>query len=115
MGDSPGFQQRGKRHGGARGAEQMKVAILAGGLGTRLAEETELKPKPMVEIGGRPILWHIMKLYAHHGFKEFLVALGYKGDEIKRYFVDYHRVNRDLVINLATGDLETDRRPADDR
>ncbi len=62
----------------------MKVAILAGGLGSRLQEETEIKPKPMVEIGGRPILWHIMKLYAHYGFNEFVIALGYKGDYIKR-------------------------------
>jgi glucose-1-phosphate cytidylyltransferase len=92
----------------------MRVVILAGGLGTRLAEETEVKPKPMVEVGGRPILWHIMKLYAHHGFKEFFVALGYKGDIIKRYFVDYHCLNRDLLVNLATGELKADDRRADD-
>ena len=61
----------------------MKVAILAGGFGTRLAEETEIRPKPMVEIGSKPILWHIMKIYAHYGFKEFVIALGYKGDYIK--------------------------------
>ena len=66
----------------------MKVVLLAGGLGTRLTEETEIRPKPMVEIGGRPILWHIMKHYAHYGFQEFLVALGYKGEYIKRYFFD---------------------------
>ena len=66
-----------------------KVVILAGGMGTRLTEETEVRPKPMVEIGGRPILWHIMKRYAHYGFNEFVVALGYKGDVIKRYFLDY--------------------------
>ncbi len=71
----------------------MKVVILAGGLGTRLAEETETKPKPMVEIGGRPILWHIMKHYAHYGFNEFFVALGYKGEVIKRYFLDYTPLN----------------------
>ncbi|HYY97771.1 MAG TPA: glucose-1-phosphate cytidylyltransferase [Pyrinomonadaceae bacterium] len=92
----------------------MKVVILAGGLGTRLAEETEVKPKPMVEIGGRPILWHIMKLYAHHGFKEFFVALGYKGDVIKRYFVDYHCLSRDLVVDLATGHLKSDGEDAED-
>ena len=63
----------------------MKVVILAGGLGTRLAEETEVRPKPMVEIGGRPILWHILKIYYHHGFNEFVIALGYKGEHIKRY------------------------------
>ena len=68
----------------------MKVVILCGGLGTRLAEETEVRPKPMVEIGGRPILWHIMKHYAHYGFNEFVIALGYKGEVIKRYFLDYH-------------------------
>ena len=68
----------------------MKVVILAGGLGTRLAEETGVKPKPMVEIGGRPILWHIMNMYAAHGYKEFIVALGYKGEVIKNYFLNYY-------------------------
>ena len=66
----------------------MKVAILAGGVGTRFAEETEVKPKPMIEIGGRPILWHIMKHYAQYGFNEFIIALGYKGDMIKDYFIN---------------------------
>ena len=66
----------------------MKVVILAGGLGTRLQEETEVKPKPMVEIGGRPVLWHIMNIYAHHNFKEFVIALGYKGEFIKNYFLN---------------------------
>ena len=66
----------------------MKVGILAGGKGSRLAEETEIKPKPMVEIGGHPILWHIMEHYAHHGFDEFAIALGYRGEVIKRYMVD---------------------------
>src|SRR5256714_14905628 len=107
MGDSPGFQQRGKRHGGARGAEQMKVAILAGGLGSRLAEETELKPKPMVEIGGKPILWHLMKYYAHFGFNEFFIALGYKGEVIKRYFLDYYNLSGSMTVSLATGRVET--------
>src|SRR5947207_4013795 len=83
----------------------MKAIILAGGLGTRLAEETEIKPKPMVEVGGRPILWHIMKVYAHHGFKEFAVALGYKGDVIKRYFLDYATLNSSFTVHLASGDL----------
>jgi len=78
-----------------------KVVILAGGLGTRLAEETELKPKPMIEIGGKPILWHIMKSYAHYGVKEFFVALGYKGEVIKHYFCDYHTMSSDMTINLA--------------
>jgi glucose-1-phosphate cytidylyltransferase len=78
----------------------MKVVILAGGLGTRLAEETEVKPKPLVEIGGRPILWHILKHYAHHGFKEFYIALGYKGEEVKRFFLDYHALRGDLTVRL---------------
>jgi len=81
----------------------MKVVILAGGLGTRLAEETEAVPKPMVEIGGRPLLWHIMRHYARYGHKEFFIALGYKGDVIKRYFLDYRSVNGDLTINLSSG------------
>src|SRR2546423_7806730 len=104
MGDSPGFQQRGKRHGGARGAEQMKVAILAGGMGSRLAEETQLKPKPMVEIGGRPILWHIMSHYSTYKFEKFVIALGYKGEHIKRYICDYGLAENDLTIDLARGD-----------
>ena len=83
----------------------MKVVILAGGLGTRLTEETETRPKPMVEIGGRPILWHIMKLYAHYGFREFVVALGYKGDVIKRYFLDYAKLQSNFTVNLGSGDV----------
>lgn len=83
-----------------------KVVILAGGLGTRLAEETELKPKPMIEIGGKPILWHIMKNYAHYGVKEFLIALGYKGEVIKRYFLDYHSMGSDMTINLGNGKVK---------
>jgi glucose-1-phosphate cytidylyltransferase len=84
----------------------MKVVILAGGLGTRLAEETEVKPKPMVEIGGRPILWHIMKIYSAHGYKEFVIALGYKGEVIKDYFLNYHRLCNDLSISLKNGQVE---------
>jgi glucose-1-phosphate cytidylyltransferase len=83
----------------------MKVVILAGGLGTRLTEETETRPKPMIEIGGRPILWHIMKIYAHHNFREFVVALGYKGEVIKRYFLDYAKLQSDFTVNLASGDV----------
>jgi glucose-1-phosphate cytidylyltransferase len=79
------------------------VAILAGGVGTRLVEETEIKPKPMVEIGGTPILWHIMRHYAHYGFDDFVVALGYKGEYIKRYFVEYCSLVNDLTIDLGAG------------
>ncbi|MFZ1752149.1 MAG: glucose-1-phosphate cytidylyltransferase [Caldilineaceae bacterium] len=86
----------------------MKVVILAGGLGTRLAEETEVRPKPMVEIGGRPILWHIMKHYAHFDFSDFYVALGYKGEVIKRYFHDAYRLSGNISIDFATGQLKTD-------
>ena len=75
----------------------MKVVILCGGLGTRLREETEFRPKPMVEIGGRPILWHIMKNYAHHGFQEFVLCLGYRGNMIKDYFLNYAAMNNDGV------------------
>ena len=84
----------------------MKVGILAGGLGSRLSEETVVKPKPMVEIGGRPILWHIMMHYSTYGFKEFAVALGYKGEYIKRYMADYCSLAPDLRISLATGKVE---------
>jgi glucose-1-phosphate cytidylyltransferase len=81
----------------------MKVAILAGGLGSRLAEETETRPKPMVEIGGRPILWHVMKHYAHFDHRDFVIALGYKGEQIKRYMVDYCSVTGDLRVNTRDG------------
>jgi glucose-1-phosphate cytidylyltransferase len=79
----------------------VKVVILAGGQGTRLAEETDLRPKPMVEIGQRPILWHIMKHYAHHGFDEFVVALGYRGEDIKRFFLDYLSLSGDMTVRLG--------------
>ena len=82
----------------------MKVGILAGGHGTRLAEETEVKPKPMVEIGGKPVLWHIMMIYAQYGYKEFVIALGYKGEIIKRYMLDYCALSSDLTVNLENGD-----------
>jgi glucose-1-phosphate cytidylyltransferase len=84
----------------------MKVAILAGGLGTRLSEETEVKPKPMVEVGDHPILWHILKSYAAYGFQDFYLALGYKGEVIKRYFLDHYSLGGSLSINLKSGQVE---------
>jgi glucose-1-phosphate cytidylyltransferase len=88
----------------------MKVVIFAGGYGSRLSEETSLRPKPMVEVGGRPIIWHIMKIYAHYGFTEFVVLAGYKADYIKSYFLNYFMMNSDFTINLGSGDI-TWRRP----
>jgi glucose-1-phosphate cytidylyltransferase len=84
----------------------MKVVILAGGVGTRLQEETVVKPKPMVEIGGRPILWHIMKHYAHFGFNEFIIALGYKSEIIKQYFLDYYTLNSNFTVDLSNGNVQ---------
>lgn len=92
----------------------MKVVILAGGLGTRLREETTVKPKPMVEIGGMPILWHIMKTYAAHGFKEFVVALGYKGELIKDFFINYHFRSRNLTVRLGDGSVSIHQGPSED-
>ena len=80
----------------------MKAIILAGGPGTRLSEETEFRPKPMVNIGTQPILWHIMKIYAHYGIKDFIIALGYKGKMIKEYFYNYEFLNNDFTIELGT-------------
>ena len=92
----------------------MKTVILAGGLGTRLAEETDVKPKPMVEIGGRPILWHIMKHYAHYGVGEFVVPLGYLGDVIRRYFLNYATMRRTISVDLGTGQVSLeDREPVE--
>lgn len=84
----------------------MKVAILAGGFGTRLEEKTAKKPKPMVEIGGRPILWHIMQHYSHHGFNDFMIALGYKSEVIKKYMLDYCSLNSNLSLNLRQGTVQ---------
>ncbi|MEK9657758.1 MAG: glucose-1-phosphate cytidylyltransferase [bacterium] len=84
----------------------MKVVILAGGKGTRLAEETVHKPKPMVDIGGFPIIWHIMTIYSHFGFNDFYIALGYKGDMIKDYFLNYHKRQNDMTITLKSGDVK---------
>lgn len=79
----------------------MKTVILCGGIGTRLREETEFRPKPLVEIGGRPVLWHIMKLFAHHGFRDFVLCLGYRGNMIKEYFLNYEAMNNDFTICLG--------------
>jgi glucose-1-phosphate cytidylyltransferase len=88
----------------------MKVGILAGGLGSRLAEETEIRPKPMVEIGGMPILWHIMMIYSSYGYNDFAVALGYKGEYIKRWFQDYTSLGGSMSINTAYGAVKRDTR-----
>src|SRR3981189_3166444 len=95
----------------ARG--NMKAVILAGGLGTRLAEETAVRPKPMVEIGGRPIIWHIMKIYSAHGFNEFIICLGYKGYVIKEYFANYFLHMTDVTFHLAENRMEIHREMAE--
>jgi glucose-1-phosphate cytidylyltransferase len=84
----------------------MKVVLFAGGLGTRISEETDARPKPMVEIGGKPVLWHIMKIYSHYGFNEFIVCLGYKGYVIKEYFMNYFLHNSDITIELGNNKVE---------
>lgn len=86
---------------------QMKVVILAGGMGSRLQEETERRPKPMVEIGNKPILWHIMNIYSAHGFNEFIIALGYKGEIIKDYFLNFYPLNSNLTVDLQDGSVKT--------
>jgi glucose-1-phosphate cytidylyltransferase len=96
-----------------RGGLRVKAVILAGGRGTRLAEETTLRPKPMVEIGGRPILWHIMKTYAAHGVTDFVICLGYKGWQIKEYFLNYRLHSSDISVDLATGRVEVLRPSAE--
>ena len=83
----------------------MKVILLAGGFGTRLAEYTDIIPKPMVPVGGKPILWHIMKTYAHFGHKDFYVALGYKSEVIKEYFLNYRALNSDFTVDLSSGNV----------
>jgi glucose-1-phosphate cytidylyltransferase len=92
----------------------MKVAILAGGVGSRLSEETLLRPKPMVEIGERPILWHIMKHYAHYGHNDFVIAAGYKGDYIKRWMMNYGTLTGDVTINMRTGSVQVHDAEIDD-
>jgi len=92
----------------------MKVVILAGGYGTRLSEETAITPKPMIEIGGRPLLWHLMKSFSSHGFKEFIIALGYKGEVIKRYFLQYSELQSNLKIDLRKNSFKTENCIAED-
>lgn len=91
----------------------MKAVILAGGLGTRLSEETALRPKPMIEIGGRPLLWHIMKIYSAHGLNEFIVCLGYKGYIVKEYFANYPLHMSDVTVDMQAGSVEVHRRSAE--
>lgn len=91
----------------------MKAVILAGGLGTRLAEETSLRPKPMVEIGGRPILWHIMKIYSTYGINDFIVCLGYKGYVIKEYFANYFLHMSDVTFDMAKNQMTTHQNNAE--
>jgi glucose-1-phosphate cytidylyltransferase len=88
-------------------SKNMPVVILCGGMGTRLSEYTEVRPKPLVEIGGKPILWHIMKHYSRYGFREFILALGYKGDQIKRYFLDFYALGQDFTVSLKDGRVRT--------
>ena len=88
----------------------MKVVILAGGRGTRLSEETVTKPKPLVDVGGHPMLWHIMRIYAHHGFTDFTLALGHLGEAIKRYFLDLYTVSNDLTIDIGSGEVTVHER-----
>ena len=91
----------------------MKAVVLAGGLGTRISEETHLRPKPMVEIGGRPILWHILKLYSHHGINDFVICCGYKGYVIKEYFANYLLHSSDVTFDMADGCMEVHRQSAE--
>jgi glucose-1-phosphate cytidylyltransferase len=88
-------------------SKNMPVVILCGGMGTRLSEYTEVRPKPLVEIGGKPILWHIMKHYSRYGFREFILALGYKGDQIKSYFLDFYALGQDFTVSLKDGRVRT--------
>ena len=91
----------------------MKAVILAGGLGTRISEETHLKPKPMVEVGGRPLLWHILKLYSYHGINDFVICCGYKGYVIKEYFANYFLHSSDVTFHMADGRMEVHRQNAE--
>jgi glucose-1-phosphate cytidylyltransferase len=96
------------------GAPQPKVVILCGGQGTRMREETEWRPKPMIDVGGHPLLWHIMKIYANAGFRDFVLCLGYRGEMIKSYFANYHLLGSDFQVDLATGTIERTSARAED-
>lgn len=102
-----------RRHSDYDGIFQMKAVILAGGFGTRISEESHLKPKPMIEIGGRPILWHIMKMYSHHGINDFVICLGYRGYIIKEYFANYFLYQADITVDLGNNSLEVLHRKAE--
>ena len=91
----------------------MKAVILAGGLGTRLTEETTVRPKPMIEIGGKPVLWHIMKIYSHHGINDFIICLGYKGYMVKEYFANYFLHTSDVTFNLSSNEMQVHHRHAE--
>jgi glucose-1-phosphate cytidylyltransferase len=91
----------------------MKAVVLAGGLGTRISEETHLRPKPMIEIGGKPVLWHILKTYDAHGIREFVVCLGYRGYQVKEFFANYFLHTSDVTIDLATNELQVHRKKAE--
>src|SRR5918911_2475494 len=95
-------------------ARPPKVVLLCGGKGTRMREETEFRPKPMVEVGGRPLLWHIMKLYAAHGLRDFVLCLGYRGQMIKQYFLDYRALASDMTVNLRSGQVDYHAHEAED-
>lgn len=92
----------------------MKVVILAGGFGTRLSEETDIRPKPMVEVGGKPILWHIMKIYSNYGYKDFIICCGYKGYLIKEYFINYVKHMCDITVDLKSGDINVHKNYSED-
>jgi len=97
-----------------QGKSGVKTVILCGGMGTRLREETEWRPKPMVEVGGRPILWHIMNIYGHYGYREFVLALGYKGEMLKEYFLNFYHHQSNLTIDLKTGRVSASNENARD-
>ena len=92
----------------------MKAVILAGGIGSRISEESLIRPKPMVEIGGKPILWHIMKIYSHYGVKDFIICCGYKGEMIKEFFVDYHTRNSDFTIDIKNQNIKIHKRTSEE-